>query len=548
MHWSIPRSPKHGGRVVKLMGDGLLAEFPSVVDAVNWAVEVQAKMAELGAEEPDEQRIEYRIGVNLGDVIVDGDDIYGDGVNLAARLQEIAEPGGVCISEKVQAEVSGKLDVAFADGGARALKNVRDPLRVWRWSPGEVEASDPAAGSLAGEPLALPDKPSIAVLPFDNMSGDREQEYFADGIAEDIITALSRFRGFFVIARNPSFTFKGKAVDLRTVGRELGVRYVLEGSVRRGGDRLRITAQLVEAATGNHLWAERYDGALEDVFDLQDQITEGVVGAIEPSVRLAEIERSRRKRPDSLDAYDFYLRALPHAWAYLPEEAEKTIKLLDAALAIDSGYVAAHGLAAWCNGHFVSFPGDSRCVVSVRHARAVLGPDTDDSLALAFAAWALALFERDYDVALSAIKRALGYTPNSPVVLALGALVRAYAGQFAKAIEDAEASLRLSPFDPMCYLAEMAAAYGYFFTERYEDAAEAAQRSTHINPQFLPALALIAASRRQGGQLQVARASAERLLSLKPDFHVEEFAQLGRFSPELNERYAEALREAGLPE
>ncbi|MFQ5974641.1 MAG: hypothetical protein ACE5Q3_20140, partial [Alphaproteobacteria bacterium] len=397
--------------------------------------------------------------------------------------------------------------------------------------------------------LDLSDKPSIAVLPFDNLSGDPEQEYFADGIAEDFITALSRFRSFFVIARNSSFTYKGRNVDVRQVGRELGVRYVLEGSVRRAGNRLRITAQLVEAATGNHLWAERYDGVLEDVFDLQDRITEGVAGAIEPSVRLAEIERARRKRPDSLDAYDLYLRALPHAWAYTWAEAEKAVELLESALRIDPGYVAAHGLAAWCNGHFASFVHDHpRRSVAVQHARAVLGPDAEDSLALAFAAWALAFFERDYDVSLDAIRRALASTPNSPIVLSLGALVYAYAGRFDAAIKHAEASLRLSPFDPMRFLAELAAAYGHFFTERYDDAAEAAQRCTHINPQFVPAVAFAVASCMRAGQQQAARTAAERLLSLNPDFHVGDWVRLGRFAPELNEKYAAALREAGLPE
>ena len=338
-------------------------------------------------------------------------------------------------------------------------------------------------------------------------------------------------------------------MDVRTVGRELGVRYVLEGSVRRGGDRLRITAQLVEAASGNHLWAERYDGTFQDVFDLQDRITEGVVGAIEPSVRLAEIERARRKRPDSLDAYDLYLRALPHAWAYTEAEAEKAIELLDSALRIEPGYVAAHGLAAWCNGHFsMLVPGNPRGPVSVQHARAVLGPDTDDSLALAFAAWALAFFERDYDVALDSVQRALASTPNSPIVLSLSALVHAYSGRFNVAIKHAETSLRFSPFDPMRFVAELAAAYGHFFTECYDEAAEAAQRSAHINPQFLPALTLIVASRTRCGQPQEVQAAARNLLSLSPDFRIGDLVRVGRFAPPLIEKYAAALREAGLPE
>jgi TolB-like protein/class 3 adenylate cyclase len=542
-----PRIAADGGRIVKTTGDGILIEFGSAVDAVQNGLAIQSAMAGRNAELPEEQRLVFRVGINLGDVIIEEDDIHGDGVNVAARLEGLCEPGEVYVSGTVRDHVEGKLAAAFDDLGEQTLKNISKPTRVYRVSTGSEETAV-ASDEPAGAP-SLPDRPSIAVLPFENMSGDAEQDYFADGIAEDIITALSRFRWFFVIARNSSFTYKGRNVDVRQVGHELGARYVLEGSVRKGGNRLRITTQLIEATTGNHLWAEKYDGALEDVFDLQDQITEGVAGAIEPSVRRAEIERARRKRPDNLDAYDLYLRALPHVWAYTTAEAEKAVELLDVALQIDPGYVAAHGLAAWCNGHFATLvPGHPRGSVTVQHARAVLGPDTDDSLALAFAAWALAFFERDYNVALDAVKRALASTPNSPIVLSLGAMVHAYASHFDVAINYAEASLRLSPFDPMRYVSELAAAYGHFFTERYEDAAEAAQRSAHINPQFVPAVTLLVASCTRCGQTRAAQAAAERLLSLNPDFHVGDFVRIGRFTPDLNEKYAASLREADLPE
>ncbi len=542
-----PRITADGGRIVKTTGDGILVEFGSAVDAVRNALAIQSAVAGHNAELPEEQRLVFRVGINLGDVIIEEDDIHGDGVNVAARLEGLCEPGEVYVSGTVRDHVEGKLAAAFDDLGEQTLKNISKPTRVYRVSarPGEtaVASHEPAVAP------SLPDRPSIAVLPFENMSGDVEQDYFGDGIAEDIITALSRFRFFFVIARNSSFTDKGRNVDLRQVGRELGARYVIEGSVRKGGNRLRITAQLVEAGTGNHLWAERYNGTLEDVFDLQDQITEGVVGAIEPSVRLAEIERARRKRPDNLDAYDLYLRALPHVWAFTAAEAEKAIELLEAALRIDPGYASAHGLAAWCNGYFaVLVPGHPRKSVSVQHARAVLSRDTDDSLALAFAAWALAFFERDYDVALDAIQRALAFTPNSPIVLSHSAIVYAYAGRFDAAIKHAEASLRLSPFDPMRFMAELAAAYGHFFTERYDDAAEAAQRAARINTQFVPAVALVVASCTRGGHPQAAQTAAEHLLSLNADFHVGDFVRVGRFAPELNEIYAVALREAGLRE
>ena len=271
-----PQIDAHGGRVVKLMGDGLLAEFTSVIDAVNWAVAVQKGAAEFDVGESDDQRIEYRIGVNLGDVIVDGEDIFGDGVNVAARLQEIASLGGVCVSDKVHTEVHGKLSVAFTDGGAQQLKNIASPVRVWRWAIEGRGAPAPMSGAI--DPLPLPDKPSIAVLPFDNMSGDPEQDFFADGISEDIITELSRMPWFFVIARNSSFAYKGRAVDVKQISSELGVRYVLEGSVRKAGNRLRITAQLVDAVTGKHVWAERYDRYIDDIFDVQDEVTRATAG------------------------------------------------------------------------------------------------------------------------------------------------------------------------------------------------------------------------------------------------------------------------------
>jgi len=545
-----PKITEHRGRIVKTTGDGILVEFVSVVDAVRCAVEIQRGMVERNAESPVERRIEFRIGINVGDIISDANDIYGDGVNVAARLEALATPGGILVSRNVYDQVRDKLSFSFEDLGEQSVKNIARPIGIHR-----VQL-DAVGGGIVGRPApspraeaAEPSRPTLAVLPFTNLSGDADQEYFADGIAEVIITALSRFRWFLVIARNSSFIYKGRAVDVRNVGRELGARYVLEGSVRKGGSRIRITAQLIEAATGNHLWADKYDGALEDVFDLQDRITEGVAAAIEPSLRQAEIERARRKRPDNLDAYDLYLRALPHAWVWSPSEAEKAIELLNMALRIDPNYVAAHGVAAWCNSVFPTLvPGDPRRFASVQHARSVLGPNTDDAVALSFAAFALAIFEREYDTALDAVKRALASTPNSPIVLSLSALVHSFAGHFETAIKQAQLSLRLSPFDPMRFIAEMAAGYSLFFTGRYEEAAQAAQRSAHFNPQFVPALAIVVASRECGGPQQAARTAAEHLLRIKPDFHVKDFVQLGRFAPDLNEKYAAALRQAGLPE
>jgi adenylate cyclase len=333
-----PMIKGHRGRIVKTTGDGLLVEFASVVDAVRCAVEVQQGMAERNADVPPERRIEFRMGVNLGDIIRDGRDIYGDGVNIAARLEAIDEPGGICVSGVVHDQVRDKLDVAFDDMGEQQLKNIARPVHIWRVKPG--------AKLSISAPLALPDKPSIAVLPFANMSGDPEQEYFADGMVEEIITALSRIRWLFVIARNSSFTYKGQAVDVKQVGRELGVRYVLEGSVRKAAGRVRITAQLIDAASGAHLWADRFDGSLEDVFELQDKVAVNVAGVIEPTLQAAEIKRATDRATSDPTAYDLYLRAVPLWASHEKDPIMQALGLLGRAIERDSDYGRALGLGA----------------------------------------------------------------------------------------------------------------------------------------------------------------------------------------------------------
>jgi TolB-like protein/class 3 adenylate cyclase len=296
-----PKIAEHRGRIVKTTGDRALVEFASAVDAVRCAMEIQRAMTKRSAEIPEERRIEFRIGINVGDIIIDEGDIYGDGVNIAARLETLASPGAICLSDHAYQQIKGKLALEVSDMGEQQLKNIAQPVRVYG-----VRLDDAATRPA----LSLPDRPSIAVLPFQNMSGDPDQEYFADGMVEDIITALSRMPRLFVIARNSSFTFKGRLVDVKHVGRELGVRYVLEGSVRKAGTRVRITGQLIDASTGMHLWADRFEGALEDIFDLQDQVTMSVVGAIAPQLEQAEIERAKHKPTESLDAYDYFLRGM----------------------------------------------------------------------------------------------------------------------------------------------------------------------------------------------------------------------------------------------
>jgi TolB-like protein/Tfp pilus assembly protein PilF len=540
-----PMIAKYGGRIVKTMGDGTLVEFPSAVDAVSHAIDVQSAMAQRGAGEPEARRIVVRIGINVGDIVIDGDDIHGDGVNIAARLEGLAEPGGIYVSAAVQEHVRGKLDVAFDDLGEQTVKNIARPVRVYR-----VRPSQEAAVARQGDGLPLPDRPSIAVLPFQNMSGDPEQEYFADGIAEDIITGLSRYHWFFVIARNSSFTYKGRAVDVRTVGRELGVRYVLEGSVRKGGNRVRITAQLVEAATGNHLWAEKYDGALEDVFELQDKITEGVVGAIEPSVRQAEIERARRKKPENMDAYDLYLRALPHVWANTAPESIKAVTYLDEALRIDPSYAGAHGLAALCHAlRFVQGGLDpAERTAALSHARAVLELGQDDGNALAFTGVVLANIARDFPAALGAVEKAVALNPNSARAHANRGWVQMMTERDDdSAMESCERAIRLSPFDPLNYGPQSALSIIYFRKGRLEDALEAAQRTIQISASFGIGHVMRAASCVRLGRLDDARNEVRRLLEIHPNYRLEAVRNV-RYGGSATDSIVAALCEAGLPE
>src|SRR5580698_2338650 len=425
-----PKIAEYRGRIVKTTGDGMLVEFGSAVDAVRCAVEVQRGMALSNVDIPESKRVEFRIGIHVGDIIIDDNDIFGDGVNIAARLEGIADPGGICISDDAHRQIRGKTEILYDDLGHKSLKNISEPMRAWRARPA---ANATPAAVVVDRPiptLALPDKPSVVVLPFQNMSGDPEQEYFADGMVEDITTGLSRIKWLFVIARNSSFTYKGKAVDVRQVGRELGVRYVLEGGVRKTANRVRITAQLVEAETGGHLWADRFDGALEDVFDLQDQITERVVGIVEPSLRRSEIERSRRKPPENLDAYDLYLRALPYMASVMPADARIAAGFLDRALELDPSYAAAQALRAWC--HEICFMRDgfdeADKIAGLDRARASIASGSDDAASLAVAALVISHLGKERETASSTVERALSLNPSSAMALLFGAHINAFNG------------------------------------------------------------------------------------------------------------------------
>jgi class 3 adenylate cyclase/tetratricopeptide (TPR) repeat protein len=518
-----PKIAEHHGRIVKLMGDGMLAEFASVVDAVRAAAEAQRSIAEHNAGRPEEKRIVFRIGINLGDVVIDGDDIQGDGVNVAARLESLAEPGGICISGSVHEQVRDRLDLAFEDMGEQEVKNIARPIRVWRW----FEAARAGSTATVSEPLPLPDKPSIAVLPFDNMSDDPEQEYFADGMVEDIITGLARIKWLFVIARNSTFAYKGKSVDVKQAGRELGVRYVLEGSV-----------------------AERYDRILDDVFAIQDELTMNVVAAIEPSLLQAEIERVKRKRPDNLDAYDLALRAIPHVYPAMPDGAAKALPLLESALNMEPDYALAHGFAAWCHEILFARGGghDENRLGATRHAHAAIAHGRDDAIALSLGGLAMGLVAHDRDAARQAFEAALALSPSCALAYNLGSVVMVLAGDADRGIEWGERALRLSPFDPMNYVPWLSITLGRLQRSEYEAAAEAAHKAFQANPYWSSAHFLLAATHAKIGRLDAARSAAARVLELQPGFTISGTCAAFDIHPSIAAPLSEALSLAGLPE
>src|SRR5262245_58866928 len=545
-----PKITEHRGRIVRIIGDGWLVEFASVIAAVRWAVDVQRAMGERNAGLPQEKRIEFRMGINAGDIIVDGTDIWGDGVNVAARLEALAEPGGICVSGRVQEDVHGSLEIAFDDIGEQQLKNIARPVRVYRV---RLKGAGKATPS-----LHQPTKPSIVVLPFNNMSGDPEQEYFADGMVEEIPTALSRPRGLLVIARNSSFTYKGRAVDGKQVGRELGVRYVLEGGVRKAADRVRITAQLIDASTGAHLWADRFDGPLQDIFELQDQVTASVVGAIAPRMEQAEVERAKRKPTESLDAYDYCLRGIASLHSWTKESNDEALRLFTKAIELDPDFASAYGMASWC---YVRRKG-SRWIVdrvqetaeTARLARRAAELGWDDAVALAWGGFALAYVVHDVEVAAALIDRALQLNPNLAEAWHFSGWVRIYLGEPEIAIEHLTHAMRLSPLDPLTFVAQMAMAFAYFFAGRYDDASSWAERALATSPAGLrerpvyhPALLIAAASNSLAGRLEEASNAITRLRQLNPTPHISNLRyQVPLRRPEDLARYAEGLRKAGL--
>ncbi len=535
-----PKSEEFNGRVVKLMGDGTLMEFGSVVDAVAFAVDVQQTLATLNADFLPQEKITYRIGVNIGDIIVDNEDLYGDGVNVAARIEPLAPPGGISITGGVHDQIKQKLRLDFNSIGPQVLKNLAEPIPVWTWSPSTLPA---ATAISANVELALPVRPSIAVLPFASLRTDVDDDYFADGISEDITTGLSRCGWLFVIARNSAFRYRGAATDVRKVGTELGVRYVLEGSVRKSDNQVRINCQLVESENGTNIWAERFDRSMTDIFTLQDEITQGVIAALEPTLKKAEIERVKRKRPGDLGAYDFYLRALQRMYDTKTESHAAALEFVAKALECDPDYVEAHGIAAWCYFARSLWAGglpDPYKAIMLSHARAVQVSRTDDASTLAHAAIAISLGERDFDTALSMINRAIASNPCSVHAYGHGSVINTWAGNYDRSIELSDKALRLSPFDPMSVMPLAGQAGAWLMKGEYEKAVIHAKKALQIYPSHTPSFLIAIASMMRLGRTGQASEFAAKLLAVSPGYRVIASA------PVL-EHFVDELREAGLP-
>jgi TolB-like protein/class 3 adenylate cyclase len=553
-----PTLARHGGRLVKLAGDGALAEFPSAVDALGAAIEFQQAMAEANQDQTEDTSIVFRIGLHLGDLIVDGDDLYGDGVNVAARLEAEAPAGGIVVSGDVHNAVAGRLKAGFHDLGNLGLKNIERPVQAFevQWDPANWKVSAPVAvaPSIAGTPepadipLALPDKPSIAVLPFQNMSGDPEQEYFADGIVEEIITALSRFKSLFVIARNSSFTYKGKAVDIKQVGRELGVRYVLEGSVRKAANRVRVTGQLIDASTGRHVWADKFDGPLEEIFGLQDQVTSSIVGLMAPQVEKAEIERAMHKPTDKLDSYDLFLRGkalgnkrqFPEARAFFTKAFER-----------DPEFSAAYAMAAWTLHVEQATSGVAlRAEVrdeAVRLARQAVTLGSDDAFVLARAGHTLAYLGHEYDRGMSMVEQAVALNPNLAAAWFSRGWVALMCDEAEKSIESFDQMIRLSPLDGLRVSAWNGSSFAYFSLARYEDGCVWATKSIQFLKDAHTLAAFIMNAIRAGRAVEAQQVAAQ-LLEAEPHFRAANVQEAFPIrSSEVRNRITAALREAGIP-
>jgi TolB-like protein/class 3 adenylate cyclase/Tfp pilus assembly protein PilF len=545
-----PAISEHRGRIVKTTGDGMLVEFASAVDAARCAIEVQRGMAEQNTDVPQELRIEFRIGIHVGDIIIDENDIFGDGVNIAARLEGIGEPGGVCVSDDAHRQIRGKVDIAFDDMGSQKLKNIVEPIRVWSVRLAGNTPLSATPSTTAVQYLALPDKPSIAVLPFQNMSGDPEQEYFADGMVEEITTALSRFHWLFVIARTSTFSYKGRAVDVKQVSRDLGVRYVLEGSVRKAGNRVRITGQLIDATTGAHLWADRFEGFLENIFELQDQVASGVVGAIDSKLLEAEMARVKRKPPANLDAYDYFLRASDYVHQWTDESTEAGLRLFYKAIELDPNYAQAHAFALQCYIWRNTARGltDEERRETERLAREAVRLGKDDAFSLSWAGFSLAANNGELENGAALLDRALALNPNLARSWNLSGWVRVFLNQPEIAIEHLARAMRLSPLDFAFHAMETATAAAHLRADRYDEASHWAEKALRDQPNSADAAQVLAISCVLGGELEKAQRAMQRLLHIAPGRRISNRPRAYFIPPERQALIESALRKAGMPE
>jgi TolB-like protein/class 3 adenylate cyclase len=548
-----PVLAKYGGRLVKLTGDGALVEFASAVDALSAAIEFQQVMAEANRDQSADAALVFRMGLHLGDLIVDGDDLYGDGVNVAARLEAEAPTGGIVISRTVHEAVVGRVKATFEDLGGLALKNIERPIQAFsvRWEPPDWPApAIPEVTRSLFVPLPLPDKPSIAVLPFQNMSGDPEQEYFADGMVEEIITGLSRNRGLFVIARNSSFTYKGKSVDVRQVGKELGVRYVLEGSVRKAANRLRITGQLIESASGAHVWADRFEGNLEDVFTLQDQVASRVIGGIAPTLELAEYERIRRKT-SNLQAYDCYLRSNAAVYRFSRKANEEALSFAEQAVDLDPDFALGHMAIAYVLIQRQAFRWTVDQPAAAQRAkraiRTALDLDRHDARVMAVCGHATIILLRDIEEGAGYLDEAVTIDPNSAQGWTYHANAQIVRNQPEKAIAALEQVLRLSPLDPVRFYTLALMARAHNLCDRYSDALQFAAASLRIRPNFTHTLIEQAVANALAGRLDAARDSLASFRSLQPEDRLSTYSP-PHLPPSGIVKYRDALRLAGLPE
>jgi adenylate cyclase len=542
---------EHRGRIANTAGDSVLAEFGSAVDAVQCAVEAQTALAEANTNVPPDKCINFRIGVHIGDVMVRAGDLFGDGVNIAARLQSIANPGTVCISGATYDQVRKVLPMTFVDLGVQQVKNIQEPIRAYQaGAPSEPREAAPARVAEAESPPPMPDKPSLAVLPFENMSGDPEQEYFADGMVEEIITALSRFKWLFVIARNSSFTFKGKAVDIKEVGRRLGVRYVLEGSVRKASGKVRITGQLIDAVSGAHIWADRFERDLTDVFALEDEVTVAVVSAVEPKLRQTEIAMAVRRRPENLTAYDLYLRAMQQYYLTTREGVAETIRLAHRALELDPGFGRAAALAGNCHmqnvlwGYAVDPQFDRK--EAVRLSRLALSIDDGDADTLARAGIISAFVVGDSESEIELVDRAVALNPNSFQAWHCRGQVYRIAGLLEEAVRSFERAIRMSPVDPRLHLTFSGMGMAFIELRRFDEAIVAGKKALRQKPSFSPTYCCLASAFAHLGCDAEASEAATRLLEVDPAFTISAWiARGGRTNSKL---LIEGLRKAGLPE